>query len=465
MDAKTIKELEEIAKKVWDNPEFGFQEEVSSRTQVDFLQKEGFEVQTNVAGTKTGYVAKFGNGHPVVALLGEFDALYGLGQEADVTHPSPDGKEMGHGCGHHLLGTGCIAAALEIRDYLKQSGKQGTIWVCGCPAEEAGAGKAYMARDGVFDGVDIALAWHPDTVNELWVGSSQSIISSFFHFKGKASHAAASPEMGRSALDAVELMNVGVNYLREHMTNSDRIHYAIVNPGGKAPNVVQAEAEVNYYVRSANNPACLALFERVCNVAKGAALMTGTQVEIRLDEGMSNMVTNRVLEGVFDQCFREVEAPTYTEEERAYLEAFKAVGEPTAKEQLPTPVLDKERLWKDMQEEPICSYYVENEHSEECSLGSSDVGDVSWVVPTGAIHTACYAYNTPGHSWQLVAQGKSSPAMKGMFYAARLMAKAFEKIVENPSIVEEAKAEWKKQLNGKQYECLIPKGVEPHVSI
>lgn len=456
--------LREIASYVYDHPEAGFLETESSRVQVEFLRSEGFEVTENAAGTKTGYVAVYGKGRPVVALLGEFDALYGLGQKADVSEYCPDGKAMGHGCGHHLLGAGVIGAGLLLRDYLQETGKEGTIMVCGCPAEEAGSGKAYMARDGLFDDVDFAYSWHPSLFHAIATGSSQSCIQCYFRFHGVASHAAGSPEMGRSALDAVELMDVGVNYLREHMESTDRVHYAITNSGGKSPNVVQAEAEVKYLIRSTTNPKCQKLFERVVNIAKGAALMTETKMEVVFDEGLSNTIANFVLEDVLDEAFRELGVPEYTEEDRAYAKRFRESYEQEMTfDSLPAYVKDRRKLMKNIRESDICDYYVETNHSDVCEMGSTDVGDVSWVVPTSTLNTACYSYGASAHSWQWVGQGKSDIAMKGMWKAAEVLALAVEKLIEDPARIEAAKKEFAERLDGEKYVCMIPADIAPHV--
>ena len=457
------KMLADIACKVWDNPEPGFCEFESARIQTEFLKEQGFTVQENVADTRTGYIASYGKGHPVIALLGEFDALYGLGQNADVSEYSPNGKEMGHGCGHHLLGTGVIGAGLLVRDYLKDK-ESGTVMICGCPAEEAGSGKAYMARDGIFDDVDVAFSWHPSNFHAIATGSSQSCIQCYFRFHGIASHAAGSPELGRSALDAVELMDIGVNYLREHMESTDRIHYAITNSGGLSPNVVQAEAEVKYLIRSTTNPKCKKLYHRVIDIAKGAALMTGTTMDVIFDEGLSNTVVNFTLEDILDACFKEAGVPVYTEEDLAYAKRFyDSYEQPITRDQLPAYVKDKTKLMQDIKTSPICSYYVETNHSDVCEMGSTDVGDVSWVVPTTTLNTACFSYGAGAHSWQWVAQGKSSIAMKGMLKAAEILAMACEKVYEDPSIITKAKEEFKERLDGETYECMIPDGIAPHV--
>ncbi len=454
--------LSQVACTVWDHPETGFHEFESSKAHVAFLREQGFEVTENAADTITGYVARYGSGHPVIAILGEFDALYGLGQEADIAEKTPDGHELGHGCGHHLLGVGAIGAGLLVRDYLKENDREGTVLVCGCPAEEAGSGKAYMARDGIFDDVDIALSWHPGTLNQVTSGSSLSCINCYFRFYGKASHASGAPDLGRSALDAVELTDIGVNYMREHMADSDRVHYAITDAGGKSPNVVQAFAEVNYFIRAATNKRALDLYKRVVKIAKAAAMMTETKVEVIFDEALSCTLPNYALEDVLADVFKAEGAPEYTKEELAYAAKFKKAG--VSGGGVRGDVVDPEKLRKDMKKNPINTYFVETRHSETSSHGSTDVGDVSWVVPTAQIRTACYAYDTPGHSWQLVAQGKSSIAMKGMFKAADVLGKAAIRLIEEPEEIKKAKAEFRKRTGGEKYKCLIPKEIKPHVS-
>ncbi len=465
MIQKYEEDLTRIACDIHDHPESGFQEFTASKLQQDYLKEQGFTVTPNAADTITGYTAVWGSGRPVIALLGEFDALHGLSQKSDVTKPEPSDTEMGHGCGHHLLGTGSLGAGLLIRDYLQENHLSGTVMICGCPGEEAGSGKAYMARDGIFADVDVALSWHPGVYNEVSTGSSQSCINVFYRFHGVSSHAAGAPEKGRSALDAVELMDVGCNYLREHMKDSDRIHYAIVNTGGAAPNVVQSLAEVNYFIRSANNADCLALASRVHDIARGAALMTGTTVEILFDEGLSNTVNNFVLEDVIDRAFRKAGVPAFDEADRAYAQAFKDTWkQPVTLADIPQEVKDKPRLLKNMQESPLCDYYVETNHSDTVRMGSTDVGDVSWVVPTAQLHTACYGYGAGGHSWQWVAEGKSPIAMKGMLKAAEVMALAAEELYTHPEEIVKAKEEFKERTGGQPYQCLIPKEVKPHTT-
>ncbi len=457
-------ELSALAVKAWENPEPGFREFTCSASQKAYLKQKGFSVTEDLSGTKTGYLAQWGSGKPVIALLGEFDALWGLGQRADVTHPEPEpGKAMGQGCGHHLLGVGAIAAGLILREIMEEKGCSGTIRIYGCPAEESGSGKAYMARDGLFDDCDAAITWHPSTFNMVSTGSSQSCIQCYFRFKGVPAHAAGAPHLGRSALDAVELMNVGVNYLREHMEDSDRVHYAITDPGGSAPNVVQAFAESRYFVRSSTNSKCQSLFERVKNIARGAALMTETELEILFDEGLSNTVPNFTLEDVMAEAFRELGVPAYSIEERAYAQGFKdTVPLSDALSQLPLETRDRRKLISSVQSTPLCDYFVETVHSDVCEMGSSDVGDVSWVIPTVTANLNCFSYGAGAHSWQWVAQGKSSIAMKGMLQAGRIMARTAQKLLERPELIQKAKQELQQRLGGAVYQSLIPDGVAPH---
>lgn len=458
------KDLTALVKEAWQNPEPGFREFKCSEGQVAYLRRMGFDVTENVADTVTGYMATWGSGKPVIAILGEFDALYGLSQRADVAEPIAEpGMEMGQGCGHHLLGVGAIAAGLALRDIMQGKGISGTVKVFGCPAEESGSGKAYMARDGLFDDCDVAITWHPSNFHMVCSGSSQSCIQCYFRFKGVAAHAAGSPHLGRSALDAVELMNVGVNYLREHMEDSDRVHYAVTDPGGRSPNVVQAHAESCYLVRSTTNPKCVKLYGRVKDIARGAALMTGTELEIVFDEGLSNTVPSFALEDVLAEAFREAGAPAYAPEERAYARRFKdTFAMEDQLSDLPDGVLDPGALRQNVIESELCDYFIESAHSDRCQMGSTDVGDVSWVVPTVTANVSCYSYGAGAHSWQWVAQGKSAIAIKGMLHAGRVMAMAAATLLEQPSLIEKAKAELAERLQGETYQSLIPEGVKPH---
>ena len=459
-------ELHELLSKIWGYAETGFEEFQSAETMKAFLTDHGFEVTSPVADMDTAYVGTFGSGKPVICFLAEYDALYGMSQTADKPEYEPlEETDRGHGCGHHLLGTGAIGAALLLKEYLEEHHCSGTVKMVGCPAEESGSGKAYLAREGFFDDCDIALTWHPSTTHAVSTGSSLACIQCYFQFHGVSSHAAGAPHLGRSALDACELMNVGVNYLREHMESTERVHYAYVDAGGKSPNVVQAEAKVKYLVRSTTGAKVKKLFERVCNIARGAALMTETTLEIIFDEGLYNTIPNFTLEDVLQESFDKIGAPEYTAEERAYAKAFKdSYPLENVLNDIPNYVADKNQLIENMKNSELCDYVVKINHSEEYGMGSTDVGDVSWVVPTAQINANCYSYGAGAHSWQWTGQGKSSIALKGAEVAAEVLADAAIKLIENPELIEKATEEFKNRIkNEPPYECLIPKDVKPHV--
>ena len=450
---------------IWNNPETAFTEHNSVKLMCDVLESEGFTVEKGVAGIETAYTAKFGSGKPVIGLLGEFDALSGLSQVAGCTEKTAlTVGANGHGCGHHLLGTAGIGAAIAIKDYLEATGKEGTVIFFGCPGEEGGSGKAFMAREGVFDVLDCALSWHPGDATNAWSGSTLANVQVAYKFKGIAAHAAAVPHLGRSALDAVELMNVGVNYLREHVIPEARMHYAVTNTGGFSPNVVQAEAEVLYLIRAPKNAQVQEIYKRINKIAQGAALMTETELEIDFIKACSNIIPNNVLERVLNEKLREIPHPTYTAEELALAEKFRATspgkGATIADymEKVTGAEAKKELLALDAK--PILDVVMPYIPSETALAGSSDVGDASWVCPTAQINVASYALDTPGHSWQLVAQGKEGPAHKGMLYAGKVMAAAAVKLLENPDLIAQAKEEHKLRV-GEGYVCPIPKGVQP----
>ena len=454
--------FKQLSDKLWEYAEPGMREYKSARAYAEFLKNEGFSVNEKICGMDTAFEGVFGSGSPVICFLAEYDALSGLNQRANIFNQEKDSdSDTGQGCGHHLLGVGSLYGACLYKEYLEKNGLSGTVKFVGCPGEEAGSGKTYLARDGYFDDCDIALTWHPGIFNQVVTGSSQSCTAIYFKFKGIASHAASAPHLGRSALDAAELMNVGVNYLREHMEDSDRVHYAYIDAGGKAPNVVQNLTILKYFVRSKNNHDCSSLTERVINCAKGAALMTGTEVEVIFDEGLSNTISNQTLENVLFETMKEDYDLSYGLDECEYLSKYKSSFD--GKINIPLMVKDENKLKEDIKNNVICSYIIEKEHHDICQMGSTDVGDVSWCVPTGQFNTACFAYGASGHSWQWVAQGKSSVADKGMKYAGRVLCDAAIKLHNNPELIEKAKRELKLKLDGESYKCPIPKDVKPHV--
>ena len=454
---------------IWDNPETAFQEFKSTEILCELLEKEGFAVEKNVANIATAFTGRFGSGKPVIGFLGEYDALSGLSQIEGIFEKKPlvDGAP-GHGCGHNLLGVGSVAAALAVKEYLQENGKEGTVIFYGCPGEEGGSGKGFMARDGVFDELDFAVSWHPADQNAVSVGSSTANYQIYYRFYGISSHAAASPEKGRSALDAVELMNTGVQYLREHVIQEARIHYAITNTGGFSPIVVQPFAEVLYLIRAPKTSLVQEIYERINDIARGAALMTGTRMEMQFVKACSNLIDNTVLEEVMQKNLDELELPTYTEEEIAFakqmadtyggnkidIQAVLTRYEKSKKasvEALLTPHID----------DIISTAKVPLMDMEVAMAGSTDVSDVSWVCPTVQANICTLAAGTPGHSWQEVAQGKSTMAHKGMLYAGKVMAATAIDILESPETIEKAKEELAKRVGPEGYIAPIPKDVKP----
>ena len=455
-----------VSDSIWDHPETDYTETVSSGILMDALKKEGFTVTSGLAGIPTAFSGSYGSGSPVIGILGEFDALSGLSQKACATEKEalePGGN--GHGCGHNLLGAGSVDAAIAVKEYLEKNGKEGTVVFFGCPGEEGGSGKGFMARDGVFDELDFAISWHPGDQNEVSVGSSLANYQVFYRFFGTASHAAACPELGRSALDALELMNMGVQFLREHVVPEARIHYAITNTGGYSPNVVQPYAEVLYLIRAPKNKQVEEIYRRVNKIAEGAAHMTETRVEIDFVKGCSNLVSNKVIAKKLWENLTELGAPEYTKEEMELAQAIHdSVGESCYESiEKVAKTCDKETKKEVLAHrgEAMYRFVAPFDPVGIMSFGSTDVGDVSWNCPTAQAYVATWAAGTPGHSWQVVSQGKSGLAHKGLIYAAKAMAGAAVDLIEDPETIKEAWAEMEETLEGDTYHCPIPDGCRP----
>lgn len=459
------KDFTDMSDIIWDYAEPRFQEYQSSRYQKQYMRKSGFSIQENLAGEETAFIAQYGEGKPVIAFLGEFDSLSGLSQEADKAEHCPlkPGGE-GHGCGHHLLGTGALAAAVALKALKEKEKLPGTIRYYGCPAEENAGGKAYLVREGCFQDCDLALTWHPANHHSVCGNGSLANFRVFFTFHGTASHAAGAPHLGRSALDAVELMDVGVNYMREHMISDARIHYAITNPGGNAPNVVQAEAQVLYAIRAPEVGQVKELYERVCKIARGAALMTETQVEIKQVAAYSNYIGNDSIAEILTENMNYFLPLEYTQEELKYGQKFKEAITELDKKALKSQAIRVagRKEYESLLAQPIFNRLAPY-NPEEGMGGSTDVGDVSWVVPTGMLCTACWAAGTAGHSWQAVAQGKSSIAHKGMLLAAKVLACAGYQYLTSPGLVEKAKETWKHMLDGEEYPNPLPADAVPSI--
>ena len=458
----------EVSDKIWGYAELSLMEHQSSELYVEVLKKEGFQVETPVCGIETAYIASYGSGKPIIGILAEYDALSGLSQEAGAVERKeviPGGH--GHGCGHNMLGAGAMAAGLGVKHYLEEKGEgSGTVKFYGCPGEEGAASKAFMAKEGVFNELDAALTWHPGTANEVTSGTCNSCIQTEYQFTGLASHAAGAPELGRSALDAVELMNIGVQFLREHMSDECRIHYSITDTGGQSPNVVQPKAQVLYMVRAKLMKDAMKLQARVDKIAEAAGMMTETTVKKKFIDGCSNTVPNKTLEQLLYRNFDQVGVPSYTEAELEFAKKLNDSCE-LAKEGLPGSMVDESFEAQEFVDQASChgtkamnDFLIPYIYSEKMRAGSTDVGDVSWNTPTAQIRVACFTANAPGHSWQNVSCGATSIGHKGVLAAGKVLAGAAIDLMENTELLAEARAEFEKKTKGG-YDCPIPDGAKP----
>ena len=458
-----------IAKKIWEYAELSYTEVRSAAELENALEAEGFSVEKGIAGIPTAFLASYteGSGKPVVGVLGEYDALDGLSQVAG----RPEREEIvpggcGHGCGHNLLGAGSFAAAVAVKDYLKNNGIEGKVLFFGCPAEEGAGSKQFIARAGYFDDVDFVYTWHPSSRNEVPGKSSVAIMGANFIFNGIASHAGGAPHLGRSALDAAELMNVGCNYLREHMIDQARIHYAYSNAGGTAPNVVQSHTVIKYEVRAPKVNQMQELFTRVVDVARGAALMTGTTMDYEITMAFSDYIQNKTLAAVMSDALVEAGPPSWTQEEyRLAGEFFRTYPKSTQLnilEQL-AEYIDPEEVERTMLTRPLDSVTRPFDPKEtRYESGSTDVGDVGYAVPTVTLHVATAGLGNVGHSWQNTALSNSSIGMKGMLKAAEVMALAAVNTLGKPDLIAKARQELLRK-NGGQYVCPLPEYVQPPI--
>jgi aminobenzoyl-glutamate utilization protein B len=446
----------DLADKVWAMPEVCYTEARSSAEHLAELRHQGFRITENVADIPTALMGEWGEGGPVIAFLGEYDALPGLSQEAGVAEPRPiEAGGHGHGCGHNLLGSAALLSATAVKDWLAAHKVPGRVRYYGCPAEEGGAAKTFMVRSGAFDDADIAITWHPNSFWEVAVTPSLANTRADFIFTGRAAHAAASPHLGRSALDAVELMNVGVNYMREHMPSDARVHYALLDTGGIAPNVVQAHARVRYSIRARDLPGMNELVGRVHKIAQGAALMTETKMEMRVISAVSNVLDNTPLEQTLHRIMEELGPPHFDEADKAFAAKIQST------------LTDKDiasvyhSIGMDPTDRPLADFIVPLDAKRNPQIGSTDVGDVSWVVPTVQVHAPTVAIGTPFHTWQVVAQGKSPHAHKAMVQAAKAMAALGIKALNEPELIASAKADLAKRTARTPYVSPLPDNVAP----
>ncbi len=453
----------DLADQIWQFAEIRFQENQSAGLLADTLQAEGFTVERGIADIPTAFVASYGAGKPVIAILGEYDALPGLSQDRTCYKKPLIAGGNGHGCGHNLLGVGSLLATLAVQQAIQSGVVQGSVRYYGCPAEESGAGKAFMVQAGAFDGVDLALTWHPGSFNATVSINMLARLMMFFKFHGKAAHAAADPYNGRSALDAVELMNIGVNYLREHMLPDARIHYVITN-GGDVPNVVPAEAESWYNIRAPKLHQVQELYARVVNVAKGAALMTGTELEIDFHSGVSNLLLNDTINQVLHAQMQRIGAPQFGTDDNQFAGEL-AKTFPKGSGEMFARLLGAEggKLIAAFKDNPLAPQILPLFKSSVTMPGSTDVGDVSWVTPTGQIQATCQAFGTPAHSWQLVAQSGMSIGHKGMLFAGKVLAATALEFMTRSELLERARTEFKNQIQAMPYQSPIPDGVRPPI--
>lgn len=457
---------EKTADEIWANPELSLKEYKAAALYCRILREHGFSVTEKLCGIDTAFCGAFGQGRPYIGILGEFDALSGLSQEAGAAEHRPllDGGD-GHGCGHNLLGVGALAAAFAVKKYLADSGSSGTVIFFGCPGEEGGSGKAFMARERLWEKLDAALTWHPASVNQVRTGTNNSSIQVLYKFHGVAAHAAACPENGRSALDAVELMNVGVQFLREHVTDDCRIHYAITNSGGISPNVVQSEAEVLYMTRANKVRDCVELQKRVDKIAQGAAMMTETELERIFIDGTAELLPNYALEKLLYENFSAVGAPEYTASELAFAEAMRE-SFPTQRTapgigaQFDDDIAEKVMELSDNLRKPLNDFIMPPYSGTGFIAGSTDVGDVSWLTPASQIEVVTWPSGMPEHTWQTVACGKSSIAYKGMLCAGKVLAATAIDLIEQPETLAAVRGEFKKRSKAG-YTCPIEPGAVP----
>ncbi len=436
-------DLIDINQDIWAYAEVGLQEHRSAARLVGVLKKAGFKVKEGVSGMPTAFVAEYGSGKPVIGILAEYDALPELSQEVGGVRKPVAGRETGHGCGHCALGTAAVGAALAVKAVYEKHNLKGTLRVYGTPAEETLIGKVYMTLDGQFNDLDACLHWHPSTHNRVWYRSTKAAISAKFTFTGIAAHASGSPDKGRSALSGVELMDAGVNAMREHMKETSRVHRVITN-GGSQPNVVPATAQVWYYVRANAHEDAEAHFDWVTEIAEGAAKMTRTKVQWRIDTDCHEIIPNLPLSKMMQRHFTTVGAPAFDDADRKLASQLQEAIRADFGLKEPKPLRDT------LDELPA--------KPGSGDSGSTEVGDISWHVPTGGLEAACFAAGSPGHSWQNVAAVGSPIGHKGMLVAAKVLALTAVELLQDPQGLKEAKADFDERMKERKYTTKVPKG-------
>lgn len=452
-----------LAKEIWDHPEIGLQETFAANLLANELAEAGFRVERGVGQMPTAFVASWGEGKPIIGILGEYDALPGLSQQMATTLAPVQQGGPGHGCGHNLFGTASFGAALALKEAMIAHNIPGTIRFYGCPAEETLVGKTFMAKAGVFDDLDAALAWHPGDTNMVWHSSSLAMNSFKVNFHGVAAHGAAAPHLGRSALDGVMLMDVGVNYLREHIIQEARIH-SVITSGGQAPNVVPAYAQVWYFVRAPSRAQVDEIYARVLDIAKGAALMSGTTYDIDFVTGCYEMLPNRVISDLMYAKMQEMDEMTFTDREVAFAADLQKTF-PAGSLDYGYAMLEKTSLGgfnKTDLANPLWTKVIRHAPASPVMPGSTEVADVSQITPTSQLTTCCWPFGAPGHSWQITASSGSQIGFKGMAYAAKALALTALDLMTKPELLQAAQAEFAASTEGRKYVSPVPDGTVPH---
>ena len=443
---KQSQTLIDLAHKMWDKPETAYNEVKACEWTAEVLKANGFDVEIGHAGLPTAIKASWGSGHPVIGFLGEYDALPGMSQKI-CTHKDPIVPGgAGQGCGHNLLGVACVGGVLGMKAEMEEKKLPGTIIYFGCPGEEVLTGKAFMARNGAFRELDVAFAWHGSNGNNLTMGSMTGLNSAIFHFKGRTAHAGGDPQNGRSALDAAELMSVGANYLREHVTSDIRIHY-VYKEAGTAPNIVPDRAAVWYYVRGMSRQAIEEVYDRLVKVAKGAAMMTETELEVEFLGGCYNTMPNVYMSNMTHDLMEHMEGPVWTDEEKAFAAALNEQS----------PMYEAMKARGELDNGPIFTGVAPM--VEMNGGGSTDVADVQNICPCIMVNTATCNIAAPGHSWQITACAGMSIGYRGMLYGSEVVATAALKMIEEPEHLVKAKEEFDAKMKNNPYKCPIPMDV------
>jgi len=460
---ENYKHFSKLARQIWENPEIGLEETFASQLIAGELEKAGFKVEWGVGQMETAFVASWGEGTPIIGILGEYDALPSLSQDA-----TPERNELvpggpGHGCGHNLYGVGALGAALAMQEAMKEQGITGTVRYYGCPAEETLTGKTYMARDGVFDDLDASITWHPGYANSVWSNGSSLAMNSFkVHFHGVAAHGAAAPHMGRSALDGAMLMDIGVNYLREHIIQDARIH-SVIKDGGEAPNVVPPTATIWYYVRAPKRDQVESIYKRMLDCAKGAALMTGTTYDVEFLTGCYELLPNPTISNIMLDKMEALGGIEFSHDDMEWARQLQSTIDPEIIEMSRQHTLEmaKEGTTAEDIGDVLCENVIRPSEEFRIMHGSTEVGDVSQIAPTGNLLTCCHPLGSPGHSWQITASSGAEIGFKGMDFAAKAMALTGLELMVNKEALDTAKQEFTNATGGRKYVTPLPEGSVP----